>query len=59
VAPFLVTVGLLVVMAAKHPWLTGVILAGGYLLTTPFSILSYRRMQRIAATETVADAPAV
>jgi len=55
VAPFLVVVGLFVVMAAKHPWLTGVILAGGYLLTTPFSILSYRKMQRIAAGDTVAE----
>jgi len=55
VAPFLVVVGLFVVMAAKHPWLTGVILAGGYLLTTPFSIMSYRKMQRIAAGDTVAE----
>ena len=52
VAPLMVIIGLLVVLAAKHPWLTGTVLAGGYLLTTPFSILAYRKMQRVAAQHT-------
>lgn len=57
VVPLLVTIGLVVVMAAKHPWLTGVVLAGGYLLTTPFSIVSYRKMQQAAARAGESHAP--
>lgn len=51
VMPFFVLIGLIVVGVAKAPFLTASILAGGYILTTPLSMIAYRR-----ATSSPADA---
>ena len=52
VVPFLVLIGLGVVGIAKFPFLTVALLCGGYLLTTPLSISTHRRLQARSAPET-------
>lgn len=45
VVPLFIGIGLLVFAAAKDVWLTGIILAGGYLLTLPLSWWSHARLK--------------
>ena len=44
VVPLMIVLGLVVASAAKYPFLTAALLCGGYLLTTPISIISHRRL---------------
>ena len=49
VLPVLAGVGLVVTALATNPWLTLSIIAGVYLATIPFAILTYRRLEAEAA----------
>ena len=46
VLPLFISVGVLVFIAAKDAWLAGAILAGGYVLTLPFSHISHARLRQ-------------
>jgi CDP-diacylglycerol--serine O-phosphatidyltransferase len=46
VLPLFISVGILVFIAAKDAWLAGAILAGGYVLTLPFSHISHARLKQ-------------
>jgi CDP-diacylglycerol--serine O-phosphatidyltransferase len=53
VMPFFVLIGLIVVGVAKAPFLTASILAGGYILSAPISMVMHRRLaSRPAPVET-------
>lgn len=57
VAPILVLVGLVLVLAIKDAWLAGTGLAAAYLLTLPLSILSYRRLRAAGGIEATPPLP--
>lgn len=46
VLPLFISIGVLVFIAAKDPWLAGAILAGAYLLTLPLSHISHARLRQ-------------
>lgn len=46
VMPLMVALGLIVVAAAKAPWLTAACVAAGYMLTIPLSILRHAALKR-------------
>ena len=46
VFPLFISIGVLVFIAAKDPWLAGAILAAGYVLTLPFSHIAHARLKQ-------------